>query len=251
MFKNVVIKISGEALQGEKQPPQNASDACLVYPSFDDDTVNKLISEIIEVKNKGVCVSLVVGGGNIWRGRDAKECMDRSKADQIGMLATVMNALYLAEMFRAAGSEAVVMTPFVIGAFTEPFEKMKAAAYLQKGTILLFAGGTGLPFFSTDTIPAVRAAELGADAVLFAKNISGVYDVDPKTNQDAKKYDKLTYAEALQQNLRAIDITAMDICREMRLTSIVFGLNEPQGIIQAIFGTDEELYRIGTKITVE
>lgn len=250
MFKNVVIKISGEALQGEKQIQQNANSES-IYPSFDDKTVDRLISEIIEVKHKGVYVSLVIGGGNIWRGRDSKECMDRGKADQIGMLATVMNGLYLAEMFRTKGSDAAVMTPFPVGSFTEPFEKIKAMEYLKKGVILIHAGGTGLPFFSTDTIPVVRAAETGADAVLFAKNINGVYDCDPKQNKNAVKFDNLTYAEIIRRNLRAIDISAMDICKDRKLTSIVFGLNEPNGITKAIFGTDEELYKIGTKITVE
>ena len=241
MFKNVVIKISGEALQGDKAAGSG---------NYDSQTIDKLVSEIIEVIGKGVYVSLVVGGGNILRGRDAKPGMDRANMDGIGMLATVMNGLYLSEAFRMKGAEAIVMTPFMVGSFTELFDKRKAQAYLKKGSILIFAGGTGLPFFSTDTIPVVRAAELHADAVLFAKNVNGVYDDDPKKNPAAVKFDALSYDEFISRNLNAIDMSAMDICRRQGITSVVFGLDEPKGIVRAIFGTDQELFQIGTKITV-
>ncbi len=246
MFKNVIIKVSGEALQGEKA--MSGSSDCL-YPAYDDATVDTLVSQIISLKNKGVKVSLVIGGGNFWRGRDAKAGMNRAKADQIGMLATVMNAIYLSEAFKTKGADAVVMTPFVVGTFTEQFEISKAINYIDKGVILIFAGGSGLPFFSTDTITTIRGAELGVDAVLFAKNVNGVYDSDPKKNPDAIKYDTLTYSEIISKNLRVIDISAMDICKDRQMTSVVFGLNTPGSIISAVFGQDADLFKVGTKIT--
>ncbi|MDR1210394.1 MAG: UMP kinase [Clostridiales bacterium] len=244
MFANVIIKISGEALQGVKA--MNAGDDML-YPSYNDEMVESIVAEIIACKQAGVNVSMVIGGGNYWRGRSARG-INRAKADQIGMLATIMNGVYLSESFRLRGAEVVVMTPFTVGTFTRPFEVAKAVRLMESGAILIFAGGSGLPFFSTDTIAAVRGAELSVDAVLFAKNVDGVYDADPKEHPGAKRFDRLTYDEVIKRDLRVIDIAAMEICKEYGLKSIVFGLFERNGITNAVLRSDKN-YQTGTIIT--
>ena len=240
MFKRVIIKLSGEALAGGKE---NAG-------YFDDGVIGRLVREIIRLRDAGTQTALVVGGGNIWRGRDGNPDMDRSKTDQMGMLATVMNAVYLAESFRAAGCEAVIMTPVIIGTVTELFEKRRAIGYLESGKVLIFAAGTGLPFFSTDTITAVRGAELEADAVLFAKNVDGVYDSDPRRNENAKKIDSITYDEIIRRKLDVIDTAASSICEQQGLPGVIFKLDEPDGIITAASGDDGAIFRIGTMVNV-
>lgn len=176
MYKRIVLKLSGEALAGDKEGV-----------SFDDAVVSALVKQIRQVMEMGTQVCLVVGGGNFWRGRSADSAMDRTKADQIGMLATVMNAIYLADAFRQQGTKAVIQTPVVFGTMTELFSKDSALAHLENGEVLIFAAGLGHPFFSTDTITALRGAELGVDGLFFAKNIDGVYDDDPAKNPNAKK----------------------------------------------------------------
>ena len=171
MYKRIVLKLSGEALAGEKKGV-----------TFDDSIIWGLIAQIKAVMAKGTQVSLVIGGGNFWRGRSADSKMDRTKADQIGMLATVMNAIYVADAFRQNGIKAFVQTPIVIGTMTEQFSKESALAHLEKGEVVIFAAGMGHPFFSTDTITALRGAELDVDGLFFAKSIDGVYDDDPATN---------------------------------------------------------------------
>lgn len=234
MYKRIVLKLSGEALAGDR------SDV-----SFDNKVIVKIIEQIKVVMEKGTQVSLVIGGGNFWRGRSANPSMDRTKADQIGMLATVMNAVYVADSFREAGVEAVVQTPFIIGTITEQFSKERAVEHLNKGKVVIFAGGIGHPFFSTDTITALRGAELDADGLFFAKNIDGVYDSDPATNPDAKKIDVIKCSDIVKNNLRVIDIAAANLCYEQRLPVVIFGLNENNSIIRAVNSE-----KIGTLVQV-
>jgi uridylate kinase len=175
--------------------------------------------------------------------------MDRVKADQIGMMATVMNAIYLTEAFREKGVEAVIMTPVIIGVVTEQFSKRRALDYMKQGVVVIFAGGTGHPFFSTDTITAIRGAELEADAILFAKNVDGVYDSDPRDNSKARKLREITYKDIIVNGLKVIDLAACSIGDEQGLLSIIFGLDEPDGIELAASGKDENIFKIGTKVT--
>lgn len=238
MFKRIIIKLSGEALAG------NNSDA-----KFDDEVIDRITAQIINCMRKGTQVALVVGGGNFWRGRDAKPGMDRVKADQIGMMATVMNALYLTEAFREKGVEAVIMTPVIIGVVTEQFSKKRALDYMRQNVVVIFAGGTGHPFFSTDTITAIRGAELETDAILFAKNVDGVYDSDPRDNSRARKLKQITYKDIIINGLKVIDLAACSISEEQGLLSVIFGLDEPEGIELAASGKDENIFKIGTKVT--
>ena len=235
MYKRIVLKLSGEALAGEK-----------TEGSFDNEVIFGLIRQIKEVMAQGTQVTLVIGGGNFWRGRSANPAMDRSSADQIGMLATVMNAIYVADCFRQRGIEAVVQTPFVIGAMTELFSKSSALQHLKDGKVIIFAGGIGHPFFSTDTITALRGAELGADGLFFAKNIDGVYDSDPAVNPKAKKIDCIACGDIVKNNLKVIDIAAANLCFEQKIPVVIFGLNEENSIIRAVAGE-----KIGTLVTVK
>ncbi len=233
MYKRVLLKLSGEALAGDGKSV------------FDNDTINEIIQQIKAVINKGVQVSLVIGGGNFWRGRSANPSMDRCKADQIGMLATVMNAIYFADSLKQNGLVAVVMTPFPVGTMTELFSKDLALKYLSEGKIVIFAGGIGHPFFSTDTVTALRASELKADAILYAKSIDGVYNDDPAINPNAVKYDSIPCKEIVEKNLKVIDIAAANLCYEQSIPVVIFGLLEENGIFKAAM---EE--KIGTIVTV-
>ncbi|NMA85406.1 MAG: UMP kinase [Epulopiscium sp.] len=232
-YKRVLIKLSGEALAGEQGF------------GFDEQNVRRVGEQIKPSLQQGVQISVVIGGGNFWRGRSS-ETMDRTKADQVGMLATVMNALYVSEIFRTMGIKAIVQTPFPIGNMTEVFSKDKAIEYMEKGFVVFFAGGTGHPFFSTDTGAALRGCEIEVDILLFAKNIDGVYDADPKENIHAKKYDQIPCQQILQQNLKVIDATAASLCMEQKIPVLVFGLNIPESLQKAISGKN-----IGTLITVK
>lgn len=234
MYKRIVLKLSGEALAGDKEGV-----------TFDDNIIWGLISQIKEVMGKGTQVCLVVGGGNFWRGRSAASGMDRTKADQIGMLATVMNAIYLADAFRQNGVSATVQTPIPFGTMTELFSKDAAMARLEKGEVLIFAAGLGHPFFSTDTITALRGAELDVDGLFFAKNIDGVYDDDPAVNPNAKKIDVIKSEEIVKNNLKVIDMAAANLCFERKIPVVIFGLNEEKSIIRAVSGE-----KIGTVVTV-
>ncbi len=236
MFKRVMIKLSGEALAGD-----NAT-------GIDEKTVSSIVDDIITAVNNGTEVTLVVGGGNFWRGRSADSKMDRTKADQIGMLATVMNAIHLADMFRQKGVEAKVMTPFPLANVTTYFTKEESLEIMGRGGVTINAGGLGHPYFSTDTITALRAIELECECIMYAKNIDGVYNDDPNKNPNATKYKELTYRQVLEQNLKAIDLTAMNLCEENNMQSLVFALNAKDSIINAC-KNDENIYKIATKIT--
>lgn len=233
MYKRVVLKLSGEALAGHTDK------------NFDNDTIFGIIEQIKDVISQGTQVTLVVGGGNFWRGRSANPSMDRVKADQIGMLATVMNATYLADSFRQKGVEAVVMTPFPVGTMTQQFSKDLANKLLAEGKIIIFAGGIGHPFFSTDTVTALRASELEADAILFAKAIDGVYDSDPAVNPNAVKFDEIPCKDIVEKNLKVIDIAAANLCYEQKIPVVIFGLAEENSVIKAAKGE-----KIGTTVTV-
>ena len=186
----------------------------------------------------------MIGGGNFWRGR-ASEAIDRTKADQIGMLATVMNCIYVSDIFRSAGMETQVFTPFVCGAFTTLFSKDAAVKALEEGKVVFFAGGTGHPYFSTDTGAVLHAIEIEADAMLLAKAIDGIYESDPKLNPEAKKYDEISIQEIIDKKLMAVDLTASIMCLENKMPMLVFGLNEENSIVNTISGTFT-----GTKVTV-
>ena len=225
MYKRIVLKLSGEALAGDKKGV-----------TFDDTVIWGLIEQIKSVMEKGTQVSLVIGGGNFWRGRSADSNMDRTKADQIGMLATVMNAIYVADAFRQNGIKAFVQTPIMIGTMTEMFSKESAIAHLEKGEVVIFAAGMGHPFFSTDTITALRGAELDVDGLFFAKSIDGVYDDDPATNPNAKKIDVIKAEDIVKNNLKVIDMAAANLCFERKIPVIIFGLNEENSIVRAVGG---------------
>ncbi len=232
MYKRIVLKLSGEALAG------NTSQ------SFDKITTENIVNQIKTLVEKDLEICIVVGGGNFWRGRSANQNMDRVTADQIGMMATVMNAFYLADLFCQNSIDSAIMTPFPIGTMTEQFSKKLALSYLSKKRVLIFAGGIGHPFFSTDTITALRASELLADAILFAKNVDGVYNKDPNQFSDAKKFDTIKCKDIIEQNLKVIDITAASLCYEQKIPVVIFGLLEQDSIIKAALKQ-----KIGTIIT--
>ena len=231
-MQRILLKLSGEALAGEKKI------------GYDEATVLKVARQVKEIVDGGTQVGIVIGGGNFWRGRTS-EHIDRTKADQIGMLATIMNCIYVSEIFRSIGMETDVMTPFQCGSFTDLFSKDKAVKDLQEGKVVFFAGGTGHPYFSTDTGVVLRAIEVEADVILLAKAIDGVYDSDPKTNPQAKKYDEITIEDVVEQNLQVMDMTASILARDNKMPMWVFGLNEENSIVNTIHGKFN-----GTKVTV-
>lgn len=220
-YKRVLLKLSGEALAGAKGQ------------GFDEPTVIGVAEQVKKLIDKGIRVGVVIGGGNFWRGRTSKS-MERTKADEIGMLATVMNALYASAMFRTTGLDTAVMTPFHVGPMTERFSKDKAMSYLESGKVVFFAGGTGHPYFSTDTGAALRAIEMEADIILLAKNIDGVYDDDPKVNPKAKKYETISLQEVIDQGLKVMDLSAAVMCLEQGVPMSVFYLNDEDSIINAV-----------------
>ena len=234
MYKRVIIKLSGEALSGTE------------HNILDRAKAETIAKQLIEVST-GTDIAVVVGGGNVWRGRSSDPQMQRVKSDQMGMLATVMNAIYIADVVRFLGAESVVLTPFGIGNMTEIYSMELANEYFKKGYIVFFAGGLGHPFFSTDTIPVLRACELGADAILFAKNIDGVYDDNPKTNPAAKRLAKTTYGHIIENRLEAMDLEAMVMCEKNDKLSLVFDLNHPNCLKTAISG-DDSFFGFGTMI---
>ena len=228
--KRVLLKLSGEALAGPKKT------------GFDEDTVREGARQVKISVEAGVQVGIVIGGGNFWRGRTSN-AIDRTKADQNGMLATVMNCIYASEIFRTEGMKTPILTPFACGSMTELFSKDRANGYFEEGVVVFFAGGTGHPYFSTDTGAALRAAEINADILLLAKNVDGIYDSDPKLNPNAKKIDVITHMEFIQQNLKAMDTTAITICMENDIPVLAFGLFEENAIRRAVTGE-----KIGTII---
>ena len=230
--KRILLKLSGEALAGDK------------HTGFDEATVLEIARQVKAVHDDGAEIGVVIGGGNFWRGRTS-ENMDRTKADQIGMLATIMNCIYVSEMFRSTGLETEILTPFECGSVTKLFSKDRANKYFGQGKIVFFAGGTGHPYFSTDTGIALRAIEMEADAIYLAKAIDGVYDSDPKTNPAAVKYDSVSIDDVIANKLAVIDMTASVMCMENRMPLVVFGLNEKDSIINTYNGKFN-----GTVVTV-
>lgn len=222
-MKRILLKLSGEALAGDKKT------------GFDEETVRKVALQVKELTDSGIEVGIVTGGGNFWRGRTS-ENIDRTKADQIGMLATVMNCIYVSEIFRSVGMKTAVLTPFECGSFTKLFSKDRANKYFSRGMVVFFAGGTGHPYFSTDTGVVLRAIEVEAEVILLAKSIDGVYDKDPKTSQDAKKYDSITIDEVIEKNLQVVDMTASILARDNKMPMWVFGLNEENSIVNTVNG---------------
>ena len=231
-MKRVLLKLSGEALAGEKKT------------GFDEPTVMKVAEQVKTLVDQGIEVGIVIGGGNFWRGRSS-ENIDRTKADQIGMLATVMNCIYVSEIFRAAGMKTAVMTPFACGAFTELFSTDRVKQCFAEHTVTFFAGGTGHPYFSTDTATVLRAIEIEADVILLAKSIDGVYDSDPKDNPAAKKYDEISIQEVIDKKLGVVDMTASILCMEQKMPMLVFGLNGENSIVNTVSGTFN-----GTRVNV-
>ena len=231
-MKRVLLKLSGEALAGDKKF------------GFDEATVTVVANQVKQLVDQGIEVGIVIGGGNFWRGRTS-ETIDRTKADQIGMLATVMNCIYVSEIFRSVGMKTNVLTPFECGSFTKLFSKDRANKYFEKVMVVFFAGGTGHPYFSTDTATVLRAIEIEADVILLAKAIDGVYDSDPKTNPDAKRYDEVSIQEVIDKQLAVVDLTASILSMENKMPMYVFGLNEENSIVKAISGDFN-----GTKVTV-
>ncbi len=230
--RRVFLKLSGEALAGSG------------HTGFDEDTVREVARQVKLSVDAGVQVGIVIGGGNFWRGRTS-EAIERTKADQIGMLATVMNCIYVSEIFRTAGMKTAIFTPFACGTMTELFSKDKANAYFAEGRAVFFAGGTGHPYFSTDTGIALRAIEMDADCILLAKSIDGVYDSDPKVNPQAKKYETISIQEVIDKQLAVVDLTASIMCMEHKMPMAVFSLNEKDGIANAMQGQVN-----GTLVTV-
>ena len=230
-YKRVMLKISGEALSGANGF------------GFDFEVVGRIAREVKTLVDMGVEVGLVVGGGNIWRGRTG-EGMDRTTADHMGMLATCINALALQDALEGIGVMTRVQTAIEMKEIAEPFIRRRAVRHLEKGRVVIFGAGSGNPYFSTDTAVALRAAEIEADVILLAKNVDGVYDKDPNKFADAKKYDKLTYMEVIEQGLQVMDTTATTLCMDNNIPILVFGISEEGNIKKVMEGQ-----KIGTIVS--
>ena len=224
-YKRVILKISGEALAGSKGM------------GYDEAVIGEVVEQIEEAAKMGIEVAIVVGGGNFWRGRQGMN-MDRSTADHMGMLATVMNALCLQDAIEQRGIPTRVQTAITMSRIAEPYIRRKAVSHLEKGRVVIFACGTGNPFFSTDTAAALRAAEINADVILLAKNVDGIYDSDPKLNPAAVKYKEISYIDFIKQGLKAMDTTAVTICMDNKTPIFAFALNEKNAIVRAACGDD-------------
>lgn len=231
-MQRILLKLSGEALAGDKKT------------GFDEETVRGVAVQVKELVDDGIQVGIVIGGGNFWRGRSS-ENIDRTKADQIGMLATIMNCIYVSEIFRSTGMMTSILTPFECGSFTKLFSKDRANKYFARNMVVFFAGGTGHPYFSTDTGVVLRAVEVDADVILLAKAVDGVYDGDPRCNPNAKKYDEVSIDEVIEKNLQVVDMTASILARDNKMPMWVFGLNEENSIVNTMKGRFN-----GTKVTV-
>ena len=230
-YKRILLKLSGEALAGD------------AHHGFSDAEVTRVAAEVKKVVDKGIQVGIVIGGGNFWRGRSSNE-MDRVKADQIGMLATVMNCIYAADAFRRAGMKCRITSPYAIGDVTELYVRDRAIEYMEQGYVVFYAGGTSHPYVSTDMATVLRAIETECDAILSAKAIDGVYDSDPKVNPDAKKYDTMKMSDIVDQKLGVIDLASAVLAMENHMPMVLFGLNEENSIIRAVSGEP-----IGTTVT--
>lgn len=222
-YKRVVIKLSGEALAGDKSF------------GIDPATITAICKSIKDAKDLGVEIAIVVGGGNIFRGRDG-EGMDRVTADYMGMLATVINGLALQDALESMGVPVRVQTAIEMKEVAEPYIRRKAMRHLEKGRIVVFASGTGNPYFSTDTTAALRAAEIDAEVIMSAKKVDGVYDSDPKLNPNAKKFDVLSYIDVLNKGLKVMDSTAISLCMDNKIPVLVFGLEQPENIVKVLCG---------------
>ena len=222
-YKRVMLKISGEALSGTNGF------------GFDFDTISRIAKEVKEIVDMGIEVGLVVGGGNIWRGRSS-EGMDRTTADHMGMLATCINALALQDALEGIGVKTRVQTAIEMKEIAGPFIRRRAVRHLEKGRVVISGAGSGNPYFSTDTAAALRAAEIEADVILLAKNVDGVYDKDPNKFSDAKKYDTLTYMEVIEQGLQVMDTTATTLCMDNNIPILVFGIEADGNIKRAMLG---------------
>ena len=222
-YKRVLLKLSGEALAGDKGT------------GLDYDVVLNICRSIKEASQMGVEIAIVVGGGNFWRGRSSGE-MDRTRADHMGMLATVMNSLALADALESLGVSVRVMTAISMTAIAEPYIRNRAVRHLEKGRVIIFACGTGNPFFSTDTASSLRAAEIDADVILKATLVDGVYDSDPNTNKDAVRYDELSFADMINKELRVMDLTAATMCKDNNIPVVVFSLEDPNNICRVLQG---------------
>lgn len=232
-MKRVLLKLSGEALAGEKKT------------GFDEATVIAVSRQIRTIVEEGMEVGIVIGGGNYWRGRTS-ETINRNKADQIGMLATIMNCIYVSDICRYLGLKTEIFTPFVCGGFTTLYSKDAVEESFAAGKVVFFAGGTGHPYFSTDTATVLRAVEIEAEAILLAKAVDGIYDSDPKVNPAAVKYDEIFIEEVVEKKLAAMDLTASIMCLEQKMPMLVFGLDEENSIVNAVHGKFS-----GTKVTVQ
>ena len=230
MYKRILVKLSGEALAGEKGF------------GIDTEVLTKVAEQLEEVYKTGVEMGIIIGAGNFWRGRQGTN-MDRSTADHMGMLATVLNSLALQDVLERRGVPTRVQTALTITRVAEPYILRKALRHLEKKRIVIFGCGTGNPYFSTDTAAALRAAEIGAEAILLAKNVDGIYDSDPKKNLDAKKFDEISYMQVIEKGLSAMDTTAITLCMENKIPIVAFGLNEKNSIMRASQGE-----KIGTII---
>lgn len=230
MYKRVLLKLSGEALAGE------------AGSGIDPATVDRVVVQLVDLAKKGVQIAIVVGGGNFWRGRQGV-AMDKVTADHMGMLATIMNALALQDAIEKKGVSTRVQTALSIPDVAEPFILRKALRHFECGRIVIFACGTGNPYFTTDSGAALRAAEIKADVLLMAKNVDGVYDCDPKTNKNAKKLTELSYMEVLNKNIAVMDFTSVTMCMENNIPIVAFGLSDENSIIRAVSGE-----KIGTII---
>jgi uridylate kinase len=231
-YNRVLLKLSGEALAGEQKT------------GFDEATCVKAAKQVKALVDEGIQVSIVIGGGNFWRGRSSKT-IDRTKADQIGMLATVMNCIYVSEIFRCEGIDTNIYTPFSCGSMTQLFAKDDALALMKRGGVAFLAGGTGHPYFSTDTATVLRAVELECDIILMARAVDGVYDCDPKTNTKAQKYNVISIQEVLDKKLGVVDLTAACLSIDNKMPMLLFALSEENSIIRAASGKSN-----GTIMTV-
>ena len=230
-YQRILLKISGEALGGEKGT------------GFDEPTMDAICGGVKKAHDLGVQIGIVVGGGNFWRGRSSGK-MERTLADKIGMLATVMNCLAVSDVMEQKGIPVRVQTAVEMPAFAEHYTWERAIAHLEEGKVVLFGAGSGCPYFSTDTAAVLRAAEIGADAILLAKNIDGVYSADPHIDPSAVKYDAITYDEVLAKHLAVMDLTATSLAMENDIPVVVFALADPQNIVRAVMGE-----AVGTVVT--
>ncbi|MEG0873194.1 MAG: UMP kinase [Clostridia bacterium] len=230
-YKRILIKLSGEAIGKEDGR------------GIDSKKVEKVVDQIVELSNLGLEVAIVIGAGNFWRGKYGQDYMERTTSDYMGMLATTLNALALQDMMEGKGVYTRVMTAIEMRQIAEPYIRRKAVRHLEKGRVVIFACGTGNPYFTTDSAAALRAIEMDAEVIMLAKNVDGVYDKDPQQDSDAKKYDEVTYMEAISKHLQVMDTTALTLCMENQIPIVVFGLNEKDSIKRAVSGE-----KIGTII---